>query len=472
MRKNPYTQLLGNTFIFAIGTFASKVLVFLMMRYYTAVLSAADFGVSDLITQAANVLIPLATASITAGIIRFGLDQANDKRAVFSIGVATVFCGYLVLLLLGPLLGRVSVFGEHLPLIYLYVLTASLQQVCHQFVRARGRLKLYALDGIFRTVCTIGLNVFFLSGLELGVTGYVLSIIVSDALSVVLLGVCERLPRFFGLRFLDPHLARAMLRYSLPLIFAAECNWIISMSDRFFIEALRPADELGLYAVAARIPTMMLLVSSIFIDAWQISTLDGRDKPALAGFFTTVGNLYQALIAVLVSGILLCDKLLVYLLADPSYFSAWRFIPFLAVGAGFACLSNFVGSIYTLEKKSAWSMATILLGAGLNVALNLLLIPGYGPQGAAFATAVSYAAMFLLRAVHSRRYLAIRWQWGRAVGSLLLLGLQCAVLLREGALWLPAEILLFLAVLALNGADITKALRKTVEQFLPRRDAP
>ena len=30
--KNKYTRLLGNTMIFAIGTFSSKVLVFLMMH--------------------------------------------------------------------------------------------------------------------------------------------------------------------------------------------------------------------------------------------------------------------------------------------------------------------------------------------------------------------------------------------------------------------------------------------------------
>ena len=92
--KNKYARLLGNTMIFAIGTFSSKVLVFFMMRYYTAVLDTADFGISDLITQSANVLIPIATVSITSGIIRFGLIRSNDKRQIFSIGVVTVFCGY------------------------------------------------------------------------------------------------------------------------------------------------------------------------------------------------------------------------------------------------------------------------------------------------------------------------------------------------------------------------------------------
>ena len=111
--KNKYTRLLGNTMIFAIGTFSSKVLVFLMMRYYTAVLSTADFGISDLITQTANVLIPIATVSIASGIIRFGLIKANDKREIFSIGIVTVLCGYLLVLLFAPLLHSIDKYAPY-----------------------------------------------------------------------------------------------------------------------------------------------------------------------------------------------------------------------------------------------------------------------------------------------------------------------------------------------------------------------
>ncbi len=468
MKKNKYAQLMGNTLIFAIGTFASKILVFLMMRYYTAVLSTSDFGISDLITQAANVLIPIATVSITSGVIRFGLVKANDKREIFSIGVVTVLCGYAILLLFSPLLGKIDVLSPYLVLIYLYVLTSSLQQVCHQFVRARGHVRLYALDGIFRTVCTIVFNVLFLSVFGLGITGYVLSIIVADALSIVALSAIDGLPRFFRLRYLNPVMARSMLAYSLPLIFATECNWIISMSDRFFIEAMRSSHELGLYAVSSRIPTIMILISSIFIDAWQISTINGSSRKEQEDFFTTVGNIYQALVVVLVSGIILFSKVFVFLFAAPSYYEAWTFIPLLVIGSGFACLSNFVNSVYTLEKKSTCTMATVVLGAIVNIGLNILMIPSYGPQGAALATAISYILMFLIRAIHSRRYITLRWEYLRFVVSGLVLVLQCFFMLREVPLWIPIEILLFATIVVLNGDDIWRAVCKILRRAVPR----
>ena len=293
----------------------------------------------------------------------------------------------------------------------------------------------------------------------------------ADALTILALSAIEGLHRCYSFKHLNPVMAKSMLIYSVPLIFATECNWIISMSDRFFIEAMRTTHELGLYAVSSRIPTIMVLVSSIFIEAWQISTINGSPREEQERFFTTVGNIYQALVVVLVSGIILFSKIFVWLFATPSYYEAWSFIPLLVIGSGFACLSNFVNSVYTLEKKSASSMVTVVLGALLNIMLNFLLIPNYGLQGAAFATAVSYIFMFLVRAVHTRQYITLRWEYARFLASGFVLALQCFFMLREVTFWIPIEILLFATIVVLNGDDIWMALRRIVHQIVPPKAA-
>ena len=52
--KNKYQMLAGNTVKLGLGTFGSKLLVFLMVRFYTEFLSPADYGTADLITQTAQ----------------------------------------------------------------------------------------------------------------------------------------------------------------------------------------------------------------------------------------------------------------------------------------------------------------------------------------------------------------------------------------------------------------------------------
>ena len=66
-----YRTLAANTALISIGTFASKFLLFFMVRFYTAYLSPSDYGTADLITQTANLLIPVVSFGITDGVFRF-----------------------------------------------------------------------------------------------------------------------------------------------------------------------------------------------------------------------------------------------------------------------------------------------------------------------------------------------------------------------------------------------------------------
>ena len=48
---NKYKKLLKNTFLFGIGTFSSKLMVFLLMPIYTAVLSPDQYNTCLLYTS-------------------------------------------------------------------------------------------------------------------------------------------------------------------------------------------------------------------------------------------------------------------------------------------------------------------------------------------------------------------------------------------------------------------------------------
>ena len=64
MHNQKYKTLLNNTFLLGLGTFGSKLLTFLMVRFYTGVLSPSDYGTADLIMQTANLLIPIASLAL------------------------------------------------------------------------------------------------------------------------------------------------------------------------------------------------------------------------------------------------------------------------------------------------------------------------------------------------------------------------------------------------------------------------
>ncbi|MFR7900915.1 MAG: polysaccharide biosynthesis C-terminal domain-containing protein [Ruminococcus sp.] len=68
----------------------------------------------------------------------------------------------------------------------------------------------------------------------------------------------------------------------------------------------------------------------------------------------------------------------------------------MIVGSAYLTLATFMATSYTVHKDSFGYLFSATFGALLNVILNFLLIPIIGVYGAAFATCVSYIAVFIL----------------------------------------------------------------------------
>ena len=72
-------KLFSDTAILGFGTFGSKLLVFILMPFYTAWLSTSQYSTAELITGTANLIIPLACVGVANGIFRFAADREEDK---------------------------------------------------------------------------------------------------------------------------------------------------------------------------------------------------------------------------------------------------------------------------------------------------------------------------------------------------------------------------------------------------------
>lgn len=453
-----YKKLISNTVIFAIGTFSSKVLVFLLMPLYTRVLSDAEYGITDLIVQTGNLLLPLASLGIVNAVIRFGLERHVRKSDVFTTGLVTILTGFCIMLLLYSLLDLLDFLSGYTALIYAFVLMSSLRSLCSQFVRARGQVRLYAVDGIVSTITTILFNVLFLVVLNWGVFGYVLAIVCSDTLSVLFLGFNAELWHFVRIHGLRRSVSKAMLKYAVPLIPNNVLWWITNVSDRYIVSYLLGNNANGLYAVAYKVPSIVVLVSGIFMDAWQMSAVteqEGRGR-----FFTRVFRSYCSLLFITGSGIILFSKVITKLLVSEAFYASWQYIPFLVMATVFTCIVNFLGSIYMVEKKSMLSLATTTVGALTNIVLNFLFIPRFGVNGAAFATFISYFVVFLFRAVDTRRFVRMHYSGLRLAVNTILLLIQSLVMIFEFPNWIFIEIGLTVLMILLNAKELLMSLQK------------
>lgn len=473
-----YKKLASNTIIFAIGTFSSKLLSLVLTFFYTRVMDTGSFGGATLIQNAVNILVPIVTLAVNSAALRFALDKNSNKKGVFTTGVATTFIGFAIFCLFSPLVVKINIndfnLGQYAILLYLMLLGSSLRQLCQQFVRGSGYVKLYAIDGVIATATSAGFTFLYLGGFKWGIYGYILAIFTSDMLSVAFMFVMAKLWRYLDFRKgLKKDTVVPMLKYCIPLIPTIVLWWIINVSDQYMVTYFSGVALSGLYTASYKIPNFVIIFSSIFIDAWQLSAVDEYDNKDKGIFFTKVFKVYSGALFAIGAVLIVTSRIVTSIYLGADYYESWRYVPILVIATTFSCLVNFYASVYMAEKKSVLSMLTAGSGAIINIVLNLILIPKYEAYGAAFATAVSFVVVFVIRVINTKKFVEIKIDYVRLLGSAILLVAMAAVMITEagGGQWQSFGITLALALVlfVMNFKAVIDIVRLLLDKFLKKR---
>jgi O-antigen/teichoic acid export membrane protein len=427
-----YKKLFSNATILGIGTFSSKLLVFFLVRFYTSCLTKAEYGTADLITQTATFLIPILSLGIYDAVFRFCIDDVNNRKRILSSGLILLTASSVIFAFFTPLLDLISLTEGYGWLIILYAISSSLHSLFAQFVRSRGEMKLFAIQGIVGTVLTISFNLIFLLGFDMDVLGYVLSVVLADALCSIFIFLVSGFHKEIDLSLFDFKTVKSMLRYSLPLIPTTIFWWVTNVSDRYMIRYMIDADTNGLYAVSNKLPTILILISGIFCEAWQYSAVKekGDGERAHSDFFAKTFDNFQAVMFISATFLIAFSQIATRILTTGDYFESWRYIPILSCATIFSSLVTFMGVIYLMEKKSMLSFYTALIGALLNLGLNYLLIPTpLGANGAAIATFASYFVVFIIRAINTKKYMDFKMNLPVLICNTLIVIAQSLILL-------------------------------------------
>ena len=279
---------MGNTLIFGIGSFGAKFLGFFMTMLYTRCMTEAEYSTADLLYNTVNVLVPLVTFSMADAVIRFGMDKDYDPRKVFTGANVSVLLGMTIFMLFTPFIGKNETIGSYTFLLYIYCYFSCFRQMASQFVRARGYVKLFAADGILTVLVQVISNLVLIWGLKLGVTGYVVSFVISDVSSLLFLTAVAGLHKYVDAFYIDKNVIKEMLRFSAPLIPTYLLWWVTSASDRWFVINMVGETENGIYSIAYKLPTLLMLVTTMFYQAWQMSSIEERNSRGLGKFYETV----------------------------------------------------------------------------------------------------------------------------------------------------------------------------------------
>ena len=400
----------------------------MLIRIYTAVLTPDQYSTPELLYNTLNILYPIVSFSMADAILRFGADKSYDIRKVYSSANILLFAGMTVFAMTLPLWNMISLYKNYTMLLFVYCLFSSFRQLAAQCTRAAGKVKLFAADGIIAVFTQFICNMIFMVHFDMGINGYILSFICSDAFSVIFLYTAGRLNKLNKFRFADRSIVKEMLRYSLPLIPTYLLWWITSSSDRLFVIKMEGSEANGIYAAAYKLPTLLMFLTTMFYQAWQLSSVEEKDSSDLSNFYSNVYDVYSSLIFTAAAFLILLAKPITsILLSGEIYSDAEKYTVILILSMVFQCFCQFLSSIYSVKKKSVKSCITALAAAVCNIVLNFILIPLLGVYGAAIATAVSYFICFVIRAADTRKYIYFKINTVRVTVNSVLLVIMAAV---------------------------------------------
>ncbi|MBP8145407.1 MAG: oligosaccharide flippase family protein [Inhella sp.] len=406
---------------YAVSAILSRGLAFLIVPLYSRLLVPGDYAALDLIATAGvlvNLIVPL---EVGQGMAREWAEAPDDaaRRRMAGTALAFTACAYALFLALAlPLADALAArwigspaYGGALALGAVQMaLNGLFLQLQGQFRWSRRPLA-YGAVSVLQAALSLGLGVAGArwQGLQGVLAGQALAAGLAAAVAFVALRT-EMAPVF------SREALRKMLAFSLPLVPSGAASFIAFYGNRGLLSTLAGLDQVGLYAVAARIAALTTLLIVGVQGALTPLVYAHHARPGvpaqLARFFA--GFVALALALSLAVSLFAAELVAI---AQGAYAPAAALLPWLAPAALLAQMYIFAPGL-GIARRTRTQLALMALAAAASVLLNALLIPRFGALGAAVANLGVSALFFGSWWVAGQRLYPLPVAWPPLVAAL------------------------------------------------------
>lgn len=448
-----YKNLAKNIGLFTICSFGQKILSFFLIPLYTKLLSTNQYGTIDLVFTGVSLAIPIITLCISDGMMRYLMDDATNECYIKK-ALNVYFKGYAVLLLVEIfvfLFVDLNINYSIYIWTFLLYISSSLNVLYSNYLRGVNKVKLMVTSNLISTSVILSLNVVFLVFLKMNINGYFLANIIGTFCGIIIVEYKEKLLlSYFKYPKLSKEKSKKLYSYSIPQILSAISWWVNSSLDRFFVTSYLGVSQNGIYSISYKIPNLLGIFERIFGQAWLVSCVSSYDKNDTDGFFGKTFELYSASMTIVCSIIMILNIPISSFLYSNEFFKAWICVPALLASTLFSTLNGFLGTIYFAEKKTKASSITTLASAVTNTVFNIILIPKYGILGAGIATFLGYFGIYVIRLVHTRKYIKMKVNYFKLITGNILIIIQMILATNKNSYIMQGVIVLLILLIFLK----------------------
>jgi O-antigen/teichoic acid export membrane protein len=450
-------RLVSSLAAYQVADVVSKFIAVLLLPVYTRYIDPAGYGVVELLANGVILISIIVRFGMIEAFLRFYFtdeDQARrDALARRTIGVLliTTTIAAIVLALAAVPLSRIVLSHRDPTTFRVAVLglwSFTNLEIAYALLRVDERLRLYAVASLSNVLMTIAASLVLVVGFGDGARGLLLG---NYAASTLVLFALWFKQRHRLLRRRQPTQPMAvLLRFGLPTVPAEASVYALSLIDRYYIYHDRSQSLAGLYSIAIKLAGAVAFIVRAFQYAWPPLAYSVTDDAEAARLYGLVTTYYLAVSGLVVAGLALLGRWVLRLLAAPSFFGAYRALPWVALGWALYGLWVVFLVIAGRANVTTRNFPASLAGLVANVVLLLVLVPSLGLAGAGIALCGAYVAMLAVMYVLTRRAFAVDFEWVRLAQLVVIVGGLAAagdlVLPTHGAIGLLSRIVVLAAI--------------------------
>jgi O-antigen/teichoic acid export membrane protein/glycosyltransferase involved in cell wall biosynthesis len=416
-------RAVGHISIYSLSNVLVTLSSLITFPILTRMFSVSEYGILSLISATLLLLVGLGKLGLQHAVVRFYSEVRSGRRPESTEQfVSTVVFGMasvgLAVTIAWAVVSQVipAGFWNDARLPPLLLLTAALVVLrvvdsgLVNLLRAQERSSELSIYNVLRRYggLAILLAVLFLVSADLW--GFYAATIASELVALAALAVWMLRHQHCRPDMVSSPLLRAMLAFGVPMVGYEIAGVVLLLGDRYVIQVLLGGDAVGMYSAAYNLceyvqGVLMAAVTQAILPTY-LRIYEEHGEEATQRFLFRFLRVYVLVSMPIVAGMAATGAQILAWLASPKYGGGALIFPYVIAAMAIDGIVVVLGAGLYIQKRGKTIMLLVALCAGLNILLNVLLVPDLGIRGSAIATLIGYGLLAALS-------MALGWHWCR-----------------------------------------------------------
>lgn len=406
--------------LYAAGEFAARAVAFAMLPVWTFYLEPEEFGVYEISRLLAVLLTCIGSLGLGATVIKYAVDLPLHRfrrfySSLFFFQLVWVVAILLLMELVGPyLLSALGSRVTYAPYGRIATMTAALMSTTVMplgLLVLREKPRTHVLMTALLAITTASASVYLVIGARKGPLG----ILAGDLIGASVLALaCFVVGRRDVSISMNRHMLTDGLRYSIPLVFHLLAHQVLAISDRFVIDVYHGSADVGIYSVSYRFASV-LLMANLALNRSQVPLVnrscraikESVDHSRKSRHLRGLGDgmaFFAASVTFLGIGMMAVSPEFIRLAMDEAYVASTQLTTWVVLGVVMHGYYLVTANILLYHKRTGLLATVTVTVALLNIFLNVLFVPEYGPMAAALTTLFCYGTLAIVVAVFAMKH--------------------------------------------------------------------